>query len=243
MFELQFDLPGWFWWEIAEWILKSSIFMSFHGLLVLTPVWLGQMGRIGLGSPNRSPSSRYYLGSQFLFIPAHQSFLQGTCFLRPTLDQCAMVTHGTACASWRSQNCWKWTCGQSIWDSTPTFLWSVGEHQFICTAVTGSVRGSSLRLVFTLLPRRSCFVQPDGGLAGVGVTLGRFNDAGLGPYKALKPMVWGLRAISDCWEQSWCKKPTMIWERVTVGNPHFATYLLHLYSLAVYRWLYGWDTF
>ena len=105
MFELQFDLPGWFWWEIAEWILKSSIFMSFHGLLVLTPVWLGQMGRIGLGSPNRSPSSRYYLGSQFLFIPAHQSFLQGTCFLRPTLDQCAMVTHGTACASWRSQNC------------------------------------------------------------------------------------------------------------------------------------------
>ena len=54
------------------------------------------------------------------------------------------------------------------------------------------------------------FCQPDGGLAGVGVTLGRFNDAGLGPYKALKPMVRGLRAISDCWEQSWCKKPTMI---------------------------------
>ena len=67
----------------------------------------------------------------------------------------------------------------------------MGEHQFICTAVTGSVRGSSLRLVFTLLPRGSCFVQPDGGLAGVGVTLGRFNDAGLGPYKALKPMVGG----------------------------------------------------
>ena len=71
--------------------LEIFNFMSFHGLLVLTPVWLGQMGRIGLGSPNRSPSSRYYLGSQFLFIPAHQSFLQGTCFLRPTLDQCAMV--------------------------------------------------------------------------------------------------------------------------------------------------------
>ena len=151
---------------------------------------------------------------------------------------CHGWTHGTACASWRSQNCWKWTCGQSIWDSTPTFLWSVGEHQFICTAVTGSVRGSSLRLVFTLLPRGSCFVQPDGGLAGVGVTLGRFNDAGLGSHKALKP-VWGLRAISDCCRsQSGCKKPTMIWERVTVGNPHFATYLLHLYSLAVYRWLY-----
>ena len=34
-------------------------------------------------------------------------------------------------------------------------------------------------------------MQPEGGLAGVGVTLGRFNDAGLGPYKALKPMVGG----------------------------------------------------
>ena len=60
--------------------LEIFNFMSFHGLLVLTPAWLGQMGRIGLGHPNRSPSSRYYLGSQFLFIPAHQSFLQGTCF-------------------------------------------------------------------------------------------------------------------------------------------------------------------
>ena len=148
--------------------LEIFNFMSFHGLLVLTPAWLGQMGRIGLGHPNRSPSSRYYLGSQFLFIPAHQSFLQGTCFLRPTLDQCAMVTHGTACASWRSQNCWKWTCGQSIWDSTPTFLWSVGEHQFICTAVTGSLRGSSLRLVFTFLPGGSCFVSLMGGWRGWG---------------------------------------------------------------------------
>ena len=34
------------------------------------------------------------------------------------------------------------------------------------------------------------FCQPDGGLAGVGVTLGRFNDAGLGSRqdKALKPV-------------------------------------------------------
>ena len=92
----------------------------------------------------------------------------------------------------------------------------MGEHQFICTAVTGSVRGSSLRLVFTLLPRGSCFVQPDGGLAGVGVTLGRFNDAGLGSHKALKPVTGGFapfrtdgNLLSDR-EQSWCKKPTMI---------------------------------
>ena len=35
------------------------------------------------------------------------------------------------------------------------------------------------------------FCQPDGGLAGVGVTLGRFNDAGLGSHKALKPMFGG----------------------------------------------------
>ena len=36
-------------------------------------------------------------------------------------------------------------------------------------------------------------MQPDGGLAGVGVTLGRFNDAGLGSRqdKALKPVLLG----------------------------------------------------
>ena len=34
-------------------------------------------------------------------------------------------------------------------------------------------------------------MQPDGGLAGVGVTLGRFNDAGLGSHKALKPVTGG----------------------------------------------------
>ena len=34
-------------------------------------------------------------------------------------------------------------------------------------------------------------MQPEGGLAGVGVTLGRFNDAGLGSHKALKPMFGG----------------------------------------------------
>ena len=71
--------------------LKSSILCHFMaslwggvwntvGLLVLTPSCLGQMGRIGLGRPNRSPSSRYYLGSEFLVIPAHRSFLQGTCY-------------------------------------------------------------------------------------------------------------------------------------------------------------------
>ena len=60
------------------------------------------------------------------------------------------------------------------------------------------------------------FCQPDGGLAGVGVTLGRFNDAGLGSHKALKPMTGGFapfrtdgNLLSDR-EQSWCKKPTMI---------------------------------
>ena len=41
-------------------------------------------------------------------------------------------------------------------------------------------------------------MQPEGGLVGVEVILGRFNDAGLGSRqdKALKPVV-GLRAISD----------------------------------------------
>ena len=62
----------------------------------------------------------------------------------------------------------------------PRFSGRWGNISLYVRRWTGSVRGSSLRLVFTLLPRRSCFVQPDGGLAGVGVTLGRFNDAGLG---------------------------------------------------------------
>ena len=55
MFELQFDLPGWFWWEIAEWILKSSILCHF-----MAPSWkkqalpstlscLGHKGESGLG--------------------------------------------------------------------------------------------------------------------------------------------------------------------------------------------------
>ena len=57
-------------------------------------------------------------------------------------------------------------------------------------------------------------MQPEGGLVGVEVILGRFNDAGLGSRqdKALKPMTGGFaptqnNITSDIFLG--CKKPTM----------------------------------
>ena len=56
-------------------------------------------------------------------------------------------------------------------------------------------------------------MQPEGGLVGGGVILGRFNDAGLGSRqdKALKPMTGGFAPTQNNIDIFLgCKKPTMI---------------------------------